>query len=324
MEALLALIILAGLAVLGLAVLVLPFGLFVVPQGTIAVITTFGKYSRITRPGLAYRIPIIQKIQSRVSIQNRSMELSFQAITQDQANVYFKAMLLFATADDAEETIKRVAFKFIDAESLLTALVRTVEAITRGFVATKKQSEILGLRAEIIAEAKSNLDDTLAEWGYHLIDLQLNDITFDEMITTSMAKVVASQNLQRAAEFEGAALYITRTKEAEAEGEAIKISARAEAEAAQRRGEGVRMFRQEVAAGLADAARTVNAAGADENLVLFAMWTETIRDTVEKSKGNVIFLDGSVQGMEEALKRLTGLQQLDANRQDRAEDPSAS
>lgn len=324
MEALLSLVILAGLAVLGLAVLVLPFGLFVVPQGTIAVITTFGKYSRITRPGLAYRIPIVQKIQSRISIQNRSMELSFQAITQDQANVYFKAMLLFATADDAEETIKRVAFKFIDAESLLTALVRTVEAITRGFVATKKQSEILGLRAEIIAEAKSNLDDTLAEWGYHLIDLQLNDITFDEMITTSMAKVVASQNLQRAAEFEGAALYITRTKEAEAEGEAIKIAARAEAEAAQRRGEGVRMFRQEVAAGLADAARTVNAAGADENLVLFAMWTETIRDTVEKSKGNVIFLDGSVQGMEEALKRLTGLQQLDANRQDRAEDPSAS
>jgi regulator of protease activity HflC (stomatin/prohibitin superfamily) len=324
METLLALIVLAGLAVLGLAVLILPFGLFVVPQGTIAVITTFGKYSRIARPGLSYRIPVIQRIQSRVSIQNRSMELSFQAITQDQANVYFKAMLLFATADDAEETIKRVAFKFIDAESLLTALVRTVEAITRGFVATKKQSEILGLRAEIVAEAKSNLDDTLAEWGYHLIDLQLNDITFDELITTSMAKVVASQNLQRAAEFEGQALYITRTKAAEAEGEAVKIEARAEAEAAQRRGEGVRMFRQEVATGLADAARTVNAAGADEKLVLFAMWTETIRDTVERSKGNVIFLDGSVQGMEDALKRLTGLQQLEANRQDRAEDSASS
>jgi len=314
MEIIIGLLVLAALAIVGLAVLILPFGIFVVPQGTVAVITTFGKYSRISRPGLSYRIPIVQRIQSRVSVQNRSMELSFQAITQDQANVYFKAMLLFATADDAEETIKRVAFKFIDAESLLTALVRTVEAITRGFVATKKQSEILGLRAEIVAEAKSNLDDTLAEWGYHLIDLQLNDITFDEMITTSMAKVVASQNLQRAAEFEGQALYIRRTKEAEAEGEAVKIEAKAEAEAAQRRGEGVRMFRQEVAAGLADAARTVNAAGADENLVLFAMWTETIRDTVERSKGNVIFLDGSVQGMEDALKRLTALQQLEANR----------
>ena len=314
MEITVAFLVLAVSSILGLMVLILPFGVFSVPQGTVAVITTFGKYSRVARPGLAYRVPIIQRIQSRVSVQNRSMEISFQAITQDQANVYFKAMLLFATADDAEETIKRVAFKFIDAASLMTALVRTVEAITRGFVATKKQAEILGLRAEMVAEAKSNLDETLAEWGYHLIDLQINDITFDELITTSMAKVVASQNLQRAAEFEGQAFYIRRTKEAEAEGEAVKIEAKAEAEAAQRRGEGVRMFRHEVATGLADASRTVQSAGADENLVLFAMWTETIRDTVERSKGNVIFLDGSVQGMEDSLRRLTALQQLEANR----------
>jgi len=298
------------LAVIGalIAFMILSRGITIVKQGTVAVITTFGRYSRVARPGLRYRIPIVQKIQSRISVQNRSMELAFQAITKDQANVYFKAMLLFSVKDDAEDTIKRVAFRFIDQESLTIALVRTVEAITRGFVATKNQAEILGLRAEIIAEAKSHLDDTLADWGYHLIDLQLNDITFDEVITQSMAKVVASANLRAAAVNEGEALYIKRTKEAEAEGAAIQIAAKAEAEAAQRRGEGVRMFRAEVAAGLADAAKAVNDVGADESLVMFAMWTETIRDTVEKGKGNVIFLDGSVGGMEESLKRLSGLQ----------------
>jgi regulator of protease activity HflC (stomatin/prohibitin superfamily) len=284
------------------------FGLTVVRQGTVAVITTFGKYTRIMRAGLGFYVPFIQKVQSRISVQNRSMELSFQAITQDQANVYFKAMLLFSVTDDNEETIKRVAFKFINEAQLTVALVRTVEAITRGFVATKKQSEILGLRAEIISEAKSRLDDTLAEWGYHLIDLQLNDITFDDVITASMAKVVASQNLQRAAVNEGEALYIMRTKEAEAEGAAIKIAAEAEALAAKRRGEGVRMFREEVASGLAEAAKTVNAAGADEALVMFAMWTETIRDTAERGKGNVIFLDGSISGMEQSIRHLIGMQ----------------
>lgn len=299
------------LALSPLLVLYVLRGLVVVRQGTVAVITTFGRYSRVIRPGLGFRWPIVQKVQSRVSIQHRSMELSFQAITQDQANVYFKAMLLFSAKDDAEDTIKRVAFRFIDTESLTIALVRTVEAITRGFVATKRQAEILGLRAEIIAEAKSHLDDTLADWGYHLIDLQLNDITFDKVITESMAKVVASANLRAAAVNEGEALYIKRTKEAEADGAAIKIAAEAEALAAQRRGEGVRMFRTEVASGLADAAKAVNDAGADETLVLFAMWTETIRDTVERSKGNVIFLDGSVSGMEDSLKRLMALQHAD-------------
>jgi regulator of protease activity HflC (stomatin/prohibitin superfamily) len=298
------------LAVTGgvIAALFLLRGILIVKQGTVAVITTFGRYSRVVRPGLGYRIPVVQKVQSRISVQNRSMELAFQAITKDQANVYFKAMLLSSVKDDQEDTIKRVAFRFIDQESLTIALVRTVEAITRGFVATKNQAEILGLRAEIIAEAKSHLDDTLADWGYHLIDLQLNDITFDEVITQSMAKVVASANLRAAAVNEGEALFIKRTKEAEAEGAAIQIAAKAEAEAAQRRGEGVRMFRAEVAAGLADAAKAVNDAGADEALVMFAMWTETVRDAVERGQGNVIFLDGSVGGMEESLKRLAGLQ----------------
>jgi regulator of protease activity HflC (stomatin/prohibitin superfamily) len=300
-----------GLAILTVLLLVvLSQAIFVVRQGSVAVITTFGRYSRIVRPGLGFRIPVIQKIQSRISVQNRSMELAFQAITQDQANVYFKAMLLFSVKDDAEDTVKRVAFRFIDQESLTIALVRTVEAITRGFVATQKQAEILGLRAEIIAEAKNHLDDTLADWGYHLIDLQLNDITFDEVITESMAKVVASANLRAAAVNEGEALYIKRTKEAEAEGAAIQIAAQAEAEAAQRRGEGVRKFRAEVAAGLADATKAVQTAGANENLVMFTMWTETIRDAVERGNGNVIFLDGSPSGMEETLRRVTALQQL--------------
>lgn len=237
------------------------------------------------------------------------MELSFQAITQDQANVYFKAMLLYSTIDDSEESIKKIAFKFINKESLTIALVRTVEAITRGYVATQKQAEILGQRAEIIAEAKSHLDGTLADWGYHLIDLQLNDITFDEVITRSMATVVASANLRAAAVNEGEAVLIRETKAAEARGAAIRITSEAEAIASQKRGQGVRMFRTEVAAGLAEASRTVEQSGASEALVLFAMWTETIRDAAEHGQGNVIFLDGSIDGMDHSLQRLLAMNQ---------------
>ena len=61
----------------------------------------------------AYEIPIIESVHKRVSIQNRSVELEFQAVTQDQANVYFKSMLLYSVQNADEETIKKVAFKFI-------------------------------------------------------------------------------------------------------------------------------------------------------------------------------------------------------------------
>ena len=187
-----------GVVVLGLLVLV-PGAFITVKQGTVGVLTMFGKYQRIITPGLNIRIPLLESLHRVVSVQNRSIELNFQAITQDQANVHFKAMLLFSVLNSDEQTIKNVAFKFVDERDFMIALVRTIEGSVRGFVATKRQAEILLLRGDIVKSVKSSIDHVLETWGYHLQDLQLNDITFDEAITKSMAQVVASANLKAAA-----------------------------------------------------------------------------------------------------------------------------
>jgi len=216
-------------------------------------------------------------------------------------------MLLFSVIDQNEETIKNVAFKFMNEESFMTALVRTIEGSIRSFVATKKQAEILSLRTEIVHEVKLQLDQTLEGWGYHLIDLQLNDIAFDETIMKSMAKVVASHNLRAAAENEGQALLITKTKGAEADGNAIKIAAEAERVAAQLRGQGVALFREEVAKGMSQAAKEMQSAQLDSSFILFSMWTESIRHFAEHGKGNTIFLDGSSDSMKRTLQELMSI-----------------
>jgi len=213
-------------------------GLFTINQGTIGVITRLGKYAGIKRAGLNWKIPFIDQIFKRVSIQNRSVELEFQAVTVDQANVYFKSMLLYSVQNEQEDTIQKVAFKFISDKDLMQALIRTVEGSIRAFVSTKKQAEVLNVRRDIVENVKEQVDVALESWGYHLQDLQINDITFDEAIIMSMSKVVASNNLKAAAENEGQALLITKTKAAEAEGNAIKIAAEAERQAAQLRGQG--------------------------------------------------------------------------------------
>ncbi len=297
----------AGIVIAAIVLLTILTGLRTVNQGTVAVTTIFGKYRRTLRPGLNVVVPFIEKIFRRISVQNRAVELQFQAITFDQANVYFTAMMVYGAISESEDTVKNIAFKFVSEKDFLTALVRSVEGSTRGFVATKKQAEILVLRAEIVSEVKDNLDHVIETWGYHLIDLQLNDITFDQAITTSMAQVVASNNLKAAATNEGDALLIRKTKEAEALGTAVRIEAEAERTAAQLRGQGVALFREEVARGLALATDTV-----DSSLILFSMWTETIRQMAEHGKGNVLFLDGSPEGMEKQMKDLMALQQLNA------------
>jgi len=288
-------------------IVILFLGLKTVNQGTIGVVTIFGKYRRVLRPGLNLLIPFIEQIYRKVSVQNRSIELEFQAVTADQANVYFKSMLLYAVQNDSEETIKKVAFKFIAERDLMQALSRTIEGTIRSFVATKRQAEILALRKEIVEYVKEQIDQLLEEWGYHLLDLQINDITFDQAIIESMSRVVASNNLKAAAENEGQALLITKTKSAEAEGNAIKIAAEAEREAARLRGQGVALFRQEVAKGMTEAAEQMKQANLDTNVILFSMWTEAIKNFAEYGKGNILFLDGSTDGMQRTMQQLMGL-----------------
>lgn len=295
---------------IGLVVLVLLSSFVTVQQGTIGVTTIFGKYNRILMPGLNFKIPLIEKVFKRISIQNRSVELEFQAITVDQANVYFKAMLLYSVLNQEEDTIKNVAFKFMDERSFMQALIRTIEGSIRGFVATKRQAEVLALRKDITEHVKEQIDLTLETWGFHLQDLQLNDITFDDAIMRSMAQVVASNNLKAAAENEGQALLITKTKAAEADGNAIKIAAEAERQAAQLRGRGVALFREEVAKGMSMAAKEMQQANLDTSVILFSMWVEGIKHFSENSRGNVIFLDGSSEGMDKTMKQLMSLNQL--------------
>jgi regulator of protease activity HflC (stomatin/prohibitin superfamily) len=298
-----------GLYIFLFILLVVLFSSFVtVKQGTIAVVTIFGKYQRQLSPGLNFKIPLIEVIHSRISIQNRSVELSFQAVTQDQANVYFKAMLLYSVLNHDEETIKNVAFKFVDASNLMQALIRTIEGSIRAYVATQRQANVLAQRNEIVMHVKEQIDIVLESWGYHLQDLQLNDITFDEEIMRSMSRVVASHNLKAAAENEGQALLITKTKGAEADGNAIKIAAAAEREAAQLRGQGIALFRAEVAHGMTKAAQEMEQANLDISVILFTMWTESIKHFAENSDGNVIFLDGSTEGMNKTMKEMMSMQ----------------
>ena len=63
-------------------------------------------------------------------------------------------------------------------------------------------------------------------------------------------------------------------------------------------------FREEVAKGMTEAADKMKEANLDTSLILFSMWTESIKEFAEKGKGNVIFLDGSVDNMQQTMRQM--------------------
>jgi prepilin-type processing-associated H-X9-DG protein len=280
-------------------VFILFSGFTIIPEGSVGVTTIFGKFNRIMTTGFNIKIPLIESIYTKISLQHQSAELSFQAITSDQANVYFKTLMLYSVKDSQEETIKNVAFKFINQANFSQTLVRSIEGTIRAFVATKKQEAVLLLRGEIVQEVNQKLSLTLSEWGYTLLDLQINEIRFDEAIIHSMAAVVASNNLMQAAHNEGESFKIKKVKEAEAE-----------REAAQLRGQGTALFREEVAKGISKAAKEIKAADLDPSFVLFSMWLESMRYIAKESKGNMLFFDGSIDGQKHTIKELMAMRKF--------------
>src|SRR5580692_10156376 len=277
-----------------------------VPQATVGVVTVFGKYRRIMREGLNFKLPW-ENVAHRLSLQNRALQLEFQAITQDQANVKFATMVLYAVAASEEEAIKKAVFSFATTQEFQLALQRTIDGSIRQFVATTKQSDILGMRAEIVDHTKKNLDEVVLNWGYVVRDIQITDMTFDQVIMDSMARVVSSKNLLAAAANEGAALLVKRTKDAEAEAAYKTIGAEAEKKAAALRGEGLALFRKNVADGMKDAAASLKVAGVDTDFLLFLEYTDALKYVAEHSQGKVIFMDSSAAAATKVVQGILGL-----------------
>jgi len=277
-----------------------------VPQATVAIVTVFGKYHRIMREGLNFKLPW-ERVNYRLSLQNRALQLEFQAITQDQANVKFATMVLYAVAAAEEEAIKKAVFSFASLAEFQLALQRTIDGSIRQFVATTKQSDILGMRAEIVDHTKKNLDEVVLNWGYVVRDIQITDMTFDKEIIDSMARVVSSKNLLAAASNEGAALLVKRTKDAEAEAAYKTIGAEADKKASALRGEGLALFRKNIAVGMKEAAESLKAAGVDNRFLLFLEYTDALKYVADHSQGKVIYMDNGAQAPTRILQGVTGM-----------------
>ena len=277
-----------------------------VSQATVAVVTVFGKYRRLMREGLNFKLPW-EAVLKRVSLQNRALQLEFQAITQDQANVKFSTMIVYGVANPDEETVKKAVFSFATFDEFQLALQRTIDGSIRQFVATTKQADILGMRMEIVQHTKKQLDEVVSSWGYDVRDIQITDMAFDKEIMDSMARVVSSKNLLAAASNEGAALLVKRTKDAEAEAAYKTIGAEAEKKAAALRGEGLALFRKNVAAGMKEAAEDLRDAGVDANFLLYLEYTDALKYVADHSQGKVIFMDNGAGTPSRIVQSIAGL-----------------
>ena len=172
---------------------------------------------------------------------------------------------------------------------------------TRTYVATKKQADMIGLSQKVVVSIKLRIDKKINEWGYGIEDLRYHNLQFDEVVTKSMARVVAAINEREAAEHEGHALLIRKTKEAEAERIAWKL-----------RGQGLSDFRVEVSKGVHIAVKELQLGGVDPNFLLFFMYTEALKYIAENgNEGHTIFVDHNPSAPSSIIEQMSAFYRND-------------
>lgn len=227
-------VIVAG-AILLLCVLAVAFSVKVVPQSNEYIVERFGKYKETLHPGLAFIIPFVDRVSSKVSMKETVLNVRKQeVISKDNASVEVDGVAFFQIMDS-----KKVTYVVNNLEWALENIIMTN---VRTVLGSKDLDEMLSEREDMNRKLLQVLDEATDPWGVKVIRVEIKDITPPRDLLDSMAKQMKAEREKRArildaqGKREAAILEASGKKEAailDAEGE--KQAAILEAEAQRQR-----------------------------------------------------------------------------------------
>ena len=277
----------------GLIVVLAILSIYTVKQQTFAVIERFGRFSRVTDPGLHFRIPIIETITGRVSI--RVDELNVKIRTKTNDNVFVDLLIAVQYFVDGKDKVWDAFYKLTNPQQQMESWIFDT---VRAKVPTMILDDVFEKKEEIATDVEQSLTERLQYYGYSLVRALVNDIQPDAGVADAMNQINRQQRLRVAAEHEGEAKKIIVVKEAEADAESKRLS-----------GEGIADQRTAIVEGLRESvSKTSKALGVDAasvmTLVLMTQYYDMLTDVGKNSKTNTIMLPhtpGAVGSIQEQI-----------------------
>jgi len=271
-----------------LGVVLALFGLFTVEQQTVAVIERFGRFLRFTKPGLHWRIPVIDRIAGRETLRIRQLDVDVETKTNDNVFVFTKVSVQFQVLPDK---VRDAYYRLNDPAKQITSYVFD---LVRAEIPKLRLDEVFERKDDVATAVKEELSQVMEDFGYGIVKALVTDINPDEQVKASMNSINAAQRERVAAEERGEAEKILMVKQAEAEAESKKLQ-----------GVGIADQRKAIVDGLRESVmefrQGVPGSSAQDvmNLVLITQYFDMLKDLGNASKTNTIFVDHSPGGMAE-------------------------
>lgn len=277
-----------GYIILGVIVLILLNGLFVVKQQSAAVVERFGKFVKIAEPGINFKIPVIDKIAGRVNLKVQQLDVLVETKTKDDVFVRLKISVQFRVG---KEKIYDAFYQLEDPHGQITSYVFDV---VRAEVPKMRLDDVFERKDDIANAVSEELNDAMLSYGYRFIKTLVTDIDPDDKVKVAMNRINASERAKVVAEYE-----------AEAERIRIVAKARAEAESKRLQGQGIADQRREIARGLEESVDILNKIGINSQeasaLIVVTQHYDTLQSIGEATNSNLILLPNSPQAGSDML-----------------------
>lgn len=199
-----------------LGVMILMLSIFIVPAGSVGVVTRFGAVNRVAYPGLGIKIPLIEWVV-RMDVRTQKDEVDTSAASKDlQVVTSTIAVNYHLDGQYAVEVYQNIGSRYVDIV-IAPAIQNVFKATTAKFTA----EQLITNREAVRLQAEEEL--ALQLEPYHVIVENFNIVNFDfspEFNAAIEAKQVAQQQVETAKQRLAQAQVDAQTAIAQAQGQA--------------------------------------------------------------------------------------------------------
>jgi len=174
--------------IIGLVVLWLATGIYIVGPDEVGVVRTFGKFTRVVQSGLNWKFPApIEVVNTPKVTEVKRIEIGFRTLKNGQYRTVEKESLMLTGDENIVDAEMIVQYKIKDPVAYLFRIVgpeltvrEAAEASLRTVVGRNKIDETLTTgKFTIQEETKSQLQSILDKYnsGIHVVAVQLQDVS---------------------------------------------------------------------------------------------------------------------------------------------------
>lgn len=174
------------IVVVVVVLLILVSSIRTIHQATVGIAERLGRFHRQVPAGIAFLIPLIDRMRTVVDMRERFIVVRPQSIiTKDNVTIQVDSVLYFQVLDPV-----KVTYNVANFEGAVEMIVQTA---LRAIVGSMTLNESLSERQAINARMQEQLDREIEVWGVKVHRIEIRDIIPPEDIRAAMEKQMRAE-----------------------------------------------------------------------------------------------------------------------------------